>query len=75
MGRRAGAAGPPDSKGTVKFWIKDGVLSKFEYTVQGTIKLPNSEEETKMSRTTTVEIQGVGTTKVTLPDELKKKLS
>jgi hypothetical protein len=75
LGRRAGTAGPPDAKGSVKFWTKDGVLSKFEYNVQGTTKLPNSDEETKISRTTTVEIKEVGTTKVTLPDEVKKKLS
>jgi len=75
MGRRAGSAGPPDAKGSIKFWVKDGVLSKFEYTVQGTIKLPNSDEEAKVSRTGTVEIKEIGTTKVTLPEELKKKLS
>jgi hypothetical protein len=75
LGRRAGTAGPPDSKGSVKFWLRDGVLSKFEYTVQGTMKLPNSDEESKISRTTTVEIKEIGTTKVTLPDEVKKKLS
>ena len=75
LGRRAGAAGPPDAKGSVKFWIKDGTLSKFEYQVQGTMKRPDSDEETKINRTTTVEIKEIGTTKVTLPDEVKKKLS
>jgi len=77
FGGRAGGNGPEisDAKGSVKFWVKDGVLTKFEYTVQGTIKRPDSDEETKMSRTTSVEIKDVGTTKVTLPDEVKKKLS
>jgi hypothetical protein len=73
--RRAGGDGPEisDAKGTAKFWVKDGVLSKYEYNVQGSISFTGNDRE--VNRTTTVEIKDVGTTKVTVPDEAKKKLS
>jgi hypothetical protein len=61
------------SKGNVKFWVKDGVLSKYEYNVQGTMTFNNNERE--INRTTTVEIKDVGKTKVEVPEEAKKKLS
>jgi len=74
MGRggRAPANLPDDSKGTVKFWVKDGVLSKFEYNVKTTVT--RGENEIKVDRTTTTEIKDVGTTKIELSDEAKKKL-
>jgi hypothetical protein len=73
--RRADAPLPPDAKGSVKFWTKDGMLTKYEYNVQGTVKRPGSDEEYKSNRTTTVEIKEVGTTKIDVPAEVKKKLS
>jgi len=57
----------------VKFWVKDGVLSKYQYNVQGTMNIGGNDRE--INRTTTVEIKDVGTTKLTVPDEAKKKLS
>jgi hypothetical protein len=75
--RRGGddAAGPEISgaKGSVKFWIKDGALTKYQYRVQGTVKFNDQERE--VDRTTTVEIKDVGTTKVEVPDEAKTKSS
>ena len=73
--RRAGGNAPEvaDPKGSVKFWIKDGVLSKYELNVQGTMTFNNNE--VNINRTTTVEIKDVGATKVEVPDEAKKKLS
>ncbi|MDB6030710.1 MAG: hypothetical protein JWM16_1048 [Verrucomicrobiales bacterium] len=73
--RRGGAdaPSPTDAKGSAKFWVKDGVLSKYEYNVQGTMEFNNNE--VKINRTTTVEIKDVGTTKVQVPEEAKKKLS
>jgi hypothetical protein len=78
--RRGGGGGgaeppaPKDAKGSVKFWIKDGVLSKYEYNVQGKI-VGREDREFEINRTTTVEIKDVGTTKVEVPEEAKKKLS
>jgi hypothetical protein len=74
FGRRGGQ-GPSvaNAKGSVKFWIKDGVLTKYQFNVQGTIN--RNGEDMDIDRTTTVEIKDVGTTKVTVPDEAKGKIS
>lgn len=74
-GGRAGGNAPEISgaKGSVKFWVKDGVLSKYEFNVQGKVNRNGTDRE--MNRTTTVEIKDVGATKVEVPEEAKKKLS
>jgi hypothetical protein len=74
MMRRSNQADPENAKGSVKFWIKDGVLSKYEYNIQGRIKGQN-DENVDVNRTTLVEIKDIGSTKVSVPDEAKKKLS
>jgi hypothetical protein len=76
LGRRGGGgAGPEVSgpKGTAKFWVKDGVLTKYEYRVQGTMTFNNNDRE--VDRLTTVEIKDVGRTEVQVPEEARKKLS
>jgi hypothetical protein len=75
FGRRPGgnAPEPANPKGSVKFWIKDGALTKFEYNVKATMSFNNQDRE--IDRTTTVEIKDVGTTKVEVPEEAKKKMS
>ena len=75
FGRRGGNnTGPADAKGSVKFWLKDGTLNKYEYTLSGTVTRQGGEEM-KINRTVTVEIKDIGSTKVTVPDDVKKKLS
>jgi hypothetical protein len=71
--RNANAPEPKNSKGSVKFWVKDGVLAKYELKLQGTINF--NGEDRDMDRTTTVEIKDVGATKVDVPDAAKEKLS
>ena len=74
-GGRGGGEAPPipeNAKGSVKFWVKDGSLAKYEYKVQGTMSFGGNDVE--VNRTTTVEIKDVGTTKVEVPEEAKKKL-
>jgi len=73
LGRRAAEA--PEAKGSMKFWIKDGRLAKYEFTVGGKIVTGEEKRETSLSRATTVEIKDVGSTKVSLPEDAKKKLS
>jgi hypothetical protein len=75
FGGRGGGGGPEISgaKGSVKFWVKDGVLSKFETKVQGKISFNGNDRD--IDRTTTTEIKDIGTTTVTVPEEAKKKLS
>jgi len=58
--------------GSARFWIKDGLLSKFEYKVQG--KVTFNGNEVGLDRDTTVEITDIGTTKVAVPDEARKVL-
>ena len=74
-GRRGGNAAPEisNAKGSVKFWIKDGLISKFEFHVQGTMSFNGNDRD--VDTTTTVVIKDVGSTKVTIPEEAAKKLS
>ena len=74
FGGRGGGNGPEISgaKGSVKFWVKDGVLSKYEIKVKGTVSFNGNDRD--VDRTTTIEIKGIGSTKVQVPDDAKKKL-
>ena len=76
FGRRANPdrPAPKNAKGSVKFWIKDGALAKYEYNVQGKVA-GRDGDEIEVNRTTTVEIKDAGKTKLMLSDEAKKKLS
>jgi hypothetical protein len=73
-GRRT-ASDPKNTKGWAKFWIKDGALIKYEYNLQGTITVGDDGREIEVNRTTTVEVKDVGSTRLTLPEEAKKKLT
>jgi len=73
-GRRgSNAPEPKNAKGTVKFWLKEGVLTKYQVNVQGTVNFNGDERD--IDRTTTYQIKDVGTTKVEAPEPAKKKLS
>ena len=74
-GRRRGddAPEPKNAKGSVKFWTKDGLLTKYELKQQGTISFGGNERD--IDGTTTVEIKDVGKTKLEVPEAAKKKLS
>ena len=74
-GRRGGNNQGPqisNAKGNIKFWVKDGALSKMQYTVEG--KMTFNGEDRDVNRTTTTEIKDVGTTKVEVPADAKSKL-
>ena len=72
--RGSGGDGPTatNAKGSVKFWVKDGKLVKYQYRVQGTVNFNGDERD--LDRTTTVEIKDVNTTKIAVADDAKKKL-
>ncbi len=61
-----------NAKGSVKFWIKDGMLTKYEMYLQGTVTTADNEGDVDMTKT--IEIQNVGTTKMDVPTEAKEKL-
>ncbi|MGA2852817.1 MAG: hypothetical protein ABSE90_01600 [Verrucomicrobiota bacterium] len=73
-GRRGGGPAPEvtNPKGTVTFWITDGKLTKYQFHVTGSMDFGGNPMD--MDRTTTVTIKDVGTTKVEVPDDAKKKL-
>ena len=75
-GMRGGGGGQgPDitgAKGTAKFWIKDGILSKYETDVQGSIDFGGNTRD--MHPVTTIEVREVGTTKIEVPADAKKNL-
>ena len=69
-GTRDNAVTVTNPKGTVKFWVKDGLLLKYEYHVRGAVGFNGKDQN--VDQTTTVVIKDVGTTKVEVPDEAKK---
>jgi hypothetical protein len=73
--RPRGGDGPAvtDPKGSVKFWIKDGSLAKYEFKVTGKVSFNGNDFD--VDRATTIEVKDVGTTKLTPPEEAKKKLN
>jgi hypothetical protein len=75
-GRGGGGGGqapaPKNASASVKFWVKDGVLAKYILNVKGTVSFGGEDRD--MDRTTTTEFKNVGSTKVTVPEEAKKKL-
>ena len=74
--RRRQDQDPPkttDAKGSVKFWIKDGALTKYELKVQGQVS--SGDRTRDINRTMTVELKDVGSTKIEVPDEAKQKMS
>lgn len=70
---RGGNATVTDPKGSVQFWVKDGLLSKYVFKVKGSVKFGDNDVE--IDRATTVEIKDVGSTKLAVPEPAKKKLS
>jgi hypothetical protein len=74
FGRRSGGDAPNVSgaKGSVKFWLKDGSIAKYEFSVQGTVTFNGNDRDVDLKNA--VVIKDVGTTKVTVPEEAAKKL-
>ena len=57
----------------MKFLVKDGVVSKYEIKVQGKVSFNGTDRD--VDRTATIEIKDIGSTKIQVPDDAKKKLS
>jgi hypothetical protein len=60
-------------KGSMKVWLQDGALTKYEVNIQG--KVTAGDREIDVNRTATVEIKDVGSTKVEVPAEAKAKMT
>lgn len=61
-----------NAKGMIKYWLKDGVVSKMEVKVSGTMS--SGGEDRDIERTTTYDIKDVGATTVEVPAEAKAKI-
>jgi len=72
-GRGGNAPEVSGAQGGVKVWVKDGMVCKVELKVKG--KVSRQSGDVEIDRTTTTEIKDVGTTKVEVPEDAKKKLS
>ena len=73
--RRGGNGGGmtvTNPKGSVKFWVKNGRLVKYQYHVSGMVSFNGNDRD--VDRTTTVEIKDVNSTKIDVSDDAKKKL-
>lgn len=68
----AGAPPAPNVKGTVRVWLKEGALWKYEVATDITMQTPMGEMT--MSPTTIVRLKDIGTTKVEVPAEARQKL-
>ena len=64
---------PKNPKGSVKFWVKEGALAKYEFKVTGKVDFNGNEVD--VDRTSTTVISEVGTTKVNVPAKAKAKLN
>lgn len=71
-GRRGAQANVSNPSGTVKFWVQDGQLTKFEYHVKGTMTF--NDNDVTVDRDTTIEIKDAGATKIAMPDDVRKML-
>lgn len=75
-GGGAGGAAPQmtvnNPKGALKIWVANGAVSKMELHSTGSISVGGNDRD--VDRTTTTEIKEVGTAKVTVPDDARKKL-
>jgi hypothetical protein len=60
-------------KGSVRFWIKEGILAKYKIKVQG--KITAGDRESTISRTTTVEIKNIGSTNMDVPAAARQKMT
>ena len=67
---------PLKASGTFRLWVKDGVLTKYEVKLEGTLAVVTNGDrhEITVHQTATTDLKNVGTTKFDVPDEVKKKL-
>ncbi len=67
---------PLKAGGTFRFWVRAGVLDKYEVKLEGTLAIQTrgDRHEVEVHQTALTEIKNVGTTKFEVPEDAKKKL-
>lgn len=71
-GGRGGGSNVLFAKGSVKFWVEGGVLTKFQHTLDASTDFNGSE--LVVERTTTTTILDIGRTEVVIPEAARAKL-
>ncbi len=75
FGRRGPGITPPkNARGSVKFWLQDGRLMKYQLHLQGTVTFGPDGEERDIEIISTTVFKNVGNTKVDVPAEARAKL-
>lgn len=64
------------ASGTFRFWVQDGVLTRYEVKLNGRLAVitNGSRREVEVHQTATTDLRNLATTTFDLPDEAKKKL-
>jgi hypothetical protein len=67
---------PEQASGAFRLWITDGMLTKYEIQVTGVVSVISGKDrrEVKTTQTVSTELKNIGTTKLDVPAEAKKKL-
>ncbi len=67
---------PLKASGTFRFWVRDGMLAKYELKLEGTLSVetPSARREVMVHQKSTTEIKAVNATKFEVPEEARKKL-
>ena len=62
-------------KGSVKFWARSGMIWKYETRIEGKMSFGRDGREFDISRTTLVEVKDIGSTRLNVPVEIRRKLT
>lgn len=67
---------PEQAIGSFKLWINDGMLTRYEVQLAGTVVVTagKNRREVKTTQTIAIELKDIGSTKLTVPAEAKIKL-
>jgi hypothetical protein len=72
MGVASLMVGVRNASATIKFWVRKGLLVRYELSVEGIMSLPIGEHPINYSRTR--ELSNFGTTIIDVPEEVQHKL-
>ncbi len=67
---------PLQAAGTFRFWVRGGALVKYETKLEGRLQVddPAGRREVKVNQTATTTLSEVGTAKIEVPPEVRKRL-
>jgi hypothetical protein len=68
---------PLQGAGTFRFWIKDGVLVRYDVKLQGVVAVSanGTRREVAVNQTSSTTLSAIGTTSFEIPEDARKKLA